>query len=163
MPLISETSFLMSFRTLYEPTTSNQPRTVLDFGIQSELSLLLDSHQSDIFASERGSFWFKVTQAGLDQLDMSEDGAVQVEAGLNTVFYVSYRAKEASTSATLLRMDIRGCRLKNEVTENMKIMFKQYTRRSCIYACLLKLAMQEMECVPWNIYYVEVGLDHKIK
>ena len=77
--LVAENPFLEAFESTFSLSPAN--KAPLLSHRSGDLDLLLDSHQSEILGSERGSFWLKLTQAGLDQLDASEDGAVQVEAG----------------------------------------------------------------------------------
>ena len=43
----------------------------------------------------------------------------------------------------------RGCRFKEE-SEGLSF-HKDYSRTSCIFECTLKMALKELECVPWYL------------
>ena len=122
-------------------------------GNEADLSLILDSHQADIFGTERGSFWVRLSQAE-DAFDVSD--AFLVDPGMRTTIFASYLFQNITKSASGFSPEMRGCNLKEEVTDDMKRFFKFYTRRSCIYSCLYEKAESSFGCVPWNYFHDRV-------
>ena len=143
-----------NFASIFSSTTSKRPLTAAELGTQSILSLLLDTHQTEIFASERGSFWLKLSQVQ-DQFDVPDDSSLLIQPGETTTIYFTYSLREASSAAALLGANNRECRLENEMTQNSEKFFLKNSRRSCIYACALRRAKAELVCIPWNIFSFE--------
>ena len=84
----ADNQFLGMFEAIFDPTHAGSPMTISQLESSSSIELLLDTHQSDIFGTDRGSFWLRLTQAH-DQFDIS-DGTL-VEAGRKSVFHFSHR------------------------------------------------------------------------
>ena len=123
-------------------------------GFGSILSLLLDTHQTEIFASERGSFWLKLSQVQ-DQFDVPDDSSLLIEPGQTTTVYFSYSLREVTSAAAMLGANTRGCQLEKEMSQNLEKLFLKNSQRSCIYACALRRAKVELGCIPWNIFSFE--------
>ena len=79
---------MASFKSVFADASSDTPLLMSTVGSGFALELLLDSHQGDIFGTERGSFWLRMTQFHA-QFDMSE--GTQVQTGRKNVLLFSYR------------------------------------------------------------------------
>ena len=147
-----------NFASIYSPSTSKRPLTAAELSTGSILTLLLDTHQTEIFASERGSFWLHLTQA-LDQFDVPDDDSLLIQPGQTTTVYFSYSLRVVSPAAAQLGADTRGCRLENEMSQQAENLFLKNSRRSCINDCTLRRAKAELGCIPWNV----LGFEDEVK
>ena len=88
-----------------------------------------------------------------DLFDVSE-GAFLVQPGKRSSIHVSYEYLTLTKDAEREGIKERGCRLAAET--HSKNRFPHYTRRACIYECVMEKAKELYGCVPWHYAHTEV-------
>lgn len=101
-------------------------------------------HASDY---EFGSFVIGINNAD-DAFNMRAE-VVKAEIGKLTEILVTPTQYLASSNIRPLDLEIRQCRFRDEVQENMTI-FKYYTQSACQFECLLKRSRKICRCTPWS-------------
>ena len=95
----------------------------------------------------------RFTQAQ-DLFDVSE-GAFLVQAGKRSSLYVSYEYLTLTEDAKGELLEERGCKLDTE--RGVQSRFPNYTRRACIYECVMERAKEMFGCVPWHYAHSKVN------
>ena len=80
---------MSSFANFYRDSQSLHPISVSSLGDDPVLELLLDSHRSEIFGTDRGSFWIAFNSAQ-EGFHVSLQDSLMVNVGQRTVVSVRY-------------------------------------------------------------------------
>ena len=87
----------------------------------------------------------------------------EIPLGYSTTVYITPKAREIDDSGKELEEIQRNCRLTDDNSD--LLIFKKYTRESCLFECKLKIGAKKCGCIPWTypMLLVREGFKKKIK
>ena len=128
------------------PTVDHTKLGHIELG-STAIDLLLDTHQSEVFGSESGSFTITFNSAGnvFDALTSS----LELIPGQRTTIVVSVSVF-ATTPAIRSDYSIeeRQCRFESET--DSQSMFQRHSKKACEFECTLARTIEVVGCAPWN-------------
>lgn len=128
---------------------------VLSSGFTSVLSLLLDTHQSEVFGSESGSFTLALNEA-INSFDVITNALVLSPGQKTSISIAATLFKTKNEIRNGYSIKERKCMYRDE---GRLTLFKQYSKQGCEYECALKAATEEVGCVPWNYLHLKDDMD----
>ena len=72
----------------------------------------------------------------------------EIPLGHTTTVYITPKAREIDSSGKELEEKQRHCRLTDDNSD--LLIFKKYSRESCLFECKLKIGAKKCGCIPWT-------------
>ena len=124
----------------------------LDKATIRKISFILDRRSDYSFPMKLNQIqsFFSISISGPDQYYNFNLNNVQINRGSKVLIKVKPVGLKSNEDLRGLSLTERKCRFGDEVPDEM-ILFKNYSRQSCMFDCMFRFSLKECLCIPWSM------------
>ena len=140
----------IKFGAVFKPPKRTKQYTMSHISALNHIELLLDTHQSEVFGSESGSFSVSFN-SDIDGFDASTSELELLPGQRNNIFITATVFETTLAVRNDYSDKERSCRFQHETQSNG--LFASYSKKRCEYECALNKAISQVNCAPWNFIH----------